>query len=353
MDEGLIDSAKAMTEFLNLVAAEPDIARVPVMIDSSKWEVIEAGLKCVQGKPIVNSISMKEGEEAFLRQARLARAYGAAVVVMAFDEQGQADTEERKVAICTRAYRLLTEEVGFPPEDIVFDPNIFAVATGIEEHSNYGVDFIGATRRIIETLPHVHVSGGVSNLSFSFRGNEPVREAMHAVFLYHAIHAGMDMGIVNAGQLAVYDSIEPGLREACEDVVLNRRPDATERLLDLAERFKGAGSREARERDLAWREWPVEKRLEHALVNGITEFIEADTEEARLAAERPLHVIEGPLMAGMNVVGDLFGSGKMFLPQVVKSARVMKQAVAVLLPCMEAEKLATAAAAGARAPAGS
>ena len=241
MDEGLIDSAKAMTEFLNLVAAEPDIARVPVMIDSSKWEVIEAGLKCVQGKPIVNSISMKEGEEAFLRQARLARAYGAAVVVMAFDEQGQADTEERKVAICTRAYRLLTEEVGFPPEDIVFDPNIFAVATGIEEHSNYGVDFIGATRRIIETLPHVHVSGGVSNLSFSFRGNEPVREAMHAVFLYHAIHAGMDMGIVNAGQLAVYDSIEPGLREACEDVVLNRRPDATERLLDLAERFKGAG----------------------------------------------------------------------------------------------------------------
>ena len=341
MDEGLIDSAKAMTEFLNLVAAEPDIARVPVMIDSSKWEVIEAGLKCVQGKPIVNSISMKEGEEAFLRQARLARAYGAAVVVMAFDEQGQADTEERKVAICTRAYRLLTEEVGFPPEDIVFDPNIFAVATGIEEHSNYGVDFIGATRRIIETLPHVHVSGGVSNLSFSFRGNEPVREAMHAVFLYHAIHAGMDMGIVNAGQLAVYDSIEPGLREACEDVVLNRRPDATERLLDLAERFKGAGSREARERDLAWREWPVEKRLEHALVNGITEFIEADTEEARLAAERPLHVIEGPLMAGMNVVGDLFGSGKMFLPQVVKSARVMKQAVAVLLPWMEAEKLAT------------
>ena len=341
MDEGLIDSAKAMTEFLNLIAAEPDIARVPVMIDSSKWEVIEAGLKCVQGKPIVNSISMKEGEEAFLRQARLARAYGAAVVVMAFDEQGQADTEERKVEICTRAYRLLTEEVGFPPEDIVFDPNIFAVATGIEEHNNYGVDFIGATRRIIETLPHVHVSGGVSNLSFSFRGNERVREAMHAVFLYHAIHAGMDMGIVNAGQLAVYDSIEPGLREACEDVVLNRRPDATERLLDLAERFKGAGSREARERDLAWREWPVEKRLAHALVNGITEFIEADTEEARLAAERPLHVIEGPLMAGMNVVGDLFGSGKMFLPQVVKSARVMKQAVAVLLPYMEAEKLAT------------
>jgi 5-methyltetrahydrofolate--homocysteine methyltransferase len=340
MDEGLIDSAKAMTEFLNLVAAEPDIARVPVMIDSSKWEVIEAGLKCVQGKPIVNSISMKEGEEAFLHHARLARAYGAAVVVMAFDEQGQADTEERKVAICTRAYKLLTEEVGFPPEDIVFDPNIFAVATGIEEHNGYGVAFIEATRRIIETLPHVHVSGGVSNLSFSFRGNERVREAMHAVFLYHAIHAGMDMGIVNAGQLAVYDTIEPELREACEDVVLNRRPDATERLLDLAERFKGAGGREARERDLAWREWPVEKRLEHALVNGITEFIEGDTEEARLAAERPLHVIEGPLMAGMNVVGDLFGSGRMFLPQVVKSARVMKQAVAHLLPYMEAEKAA-------------
>jgi 5-methyltetrahydrofolate--homocysteine methyltransferase len=340
MDEGLIDSAKAMTEFLNLVAAEPDIARVPVMIDSSKWEVIEAGLKCVQGKPIVNSISMKEGEEAFLHHARLARAYGAAVVVMAFDEQGQADTEERKVAICTRAYKLLTEEVGFPPEDIVFDPNIFAVATGIEEHNGYGVAFIEATRRIIETLPHVHVSGGVSNLSFSFRGNERVREAMHAVFLYHAIHAGMDMGIVNAGQLAVYDTIEPELREACEDVVLNRRPDATERLLDLAERFKGAGGREARERDLAWREWPVEKRLEHALVNGNTDFIDGDTEEARLAAERPLHVIEGPLMAGMNVVGDLFGSGRMFLPQVVKSARVMKQAVAHLLPYMEAEKAA-------------
>ena len=340
MDEGLIDSARAMTSFLNLVAAEPDIARVPVMIDSSKWEVIEAGLKCVQGKPIVNSISLKEGEDAFLHHARLCRMYGAAVVVMAFDEKGQADTLARKVAISTRAYRLLTEAAGFPPEDIVFDPNIFAVATGIEEHNNYGVDFIEAARRITETLPHVHVSGGVSNLSFSFRGNERVREAMHAIFLYHAIHAGMDMGIVNAGQLAVYDSIEPELREACEDVVLNRRPDATERLLDLAERFKGAGGREARERDLAWREWPVEKRLEHALVNGITEFIAADTEEARAAAERPLHVIEGPLMAGMNVVGDLFGSGKMFLPQVVKSARVMKQAVAVLLPYMEAEKLA-------------
>ncbi|MBB2972179.1 methionine synthase [Mesorhizobium sp. RMAD-H1] len=338
MDEGLIDSARAMTEFLNLIAAEPDIARVPVMIDSSKWEVIEAGLKCVQGKPVVNSISMKEGEEAFLHHARLCRAYGAAVVIMAFDEQGQADTQARKVEICTRAYKLLTEKVGFPPEDIIFDPNIFAVATGIEEHNNYGVDFIEATREIIRTLPHVHVSGGVSNLSFSFRGNEPVREAMHAVFLYHAIQAGMDMGIVNAGQLAVYESIEPELREACEDVVLNRRPDATERLLELAERFKGAAGKEARERDLSWREWPVEKRLEHALVNGITEYIEADTEEARQKAERPLHVIEGPLMAGMNVVGDLFGSGKMFLPQVVKSARVMKQAVAVLLPYMEEEK---------------
>ncbi len=344
MDEGLIDSGKAMVEYLNLIAAEPDIARVPVMIDSSKWEVIEAGLKCVQGKPLVNSISLKEGEEAFLHHAKLVRAYGAAVVVMAFDEKGQADTRARKVEICTRAYRLLTEVAGLAPEDIVFDPNIFAVATGIEEHDNYGVDFIEATAEITATLPHVHVSGGVSNLSFSFRGNEPVREAMHAVFLYHAIQAGMDMGIVNAGQLAVYDTIEPDLREACEDVVLNRVPKAggtsTERLLEIAERFKGAAGKEAREKDLAWREWPVEKRLEHALVNGITEFVEADTEEARQGAERPLHVIEGPLMAGMNVVGDLFGAGKMFLPQVVKSARVMKQAVAVLLPYMEAEKLA-------------
>ncbi|CZT33292.1 methionine synthase (B12-dependent) [Rhizobium sp. 9140] len=340
MDEGLIDSKQAMIEFLNLIAAEPDIARVPVMIDSSKWEVIEAGLKCVQGKSIVNSISLKEGEESFLHQARLCRAYGASVVVMAFDEQGQADSRQRKVEICTRAYRILTEQVGFPPEDIIFDPNIFAVATGIEEHNNYGVDFIEATREIVATLPHVHISGGVSNLSFSFRGNEPVREAMHAVFLYHAIQAGMDMGIVNAGQLIVYDAIEPELREACEDVVLNRRPDATDRLLTLAERFKGAAGREAKERDLRWREWTVDKRLEHALVNGITEFIVDDTEEARLVAARPLHVIEGPLMAGMNVVGDLFGAGKMFLPQVVKSARVMKQAVAVLLPYMEAEKLA-------------
>ncbi|ARC88920.1 methionine synthase [Rhodovulum sp. MB263] len=338
MDEGLIDSKQAMIDFLNLVAAEPDIARVPVMIDSSKWEVIEAGLKCVQGKPVVNSISMKEGEEAFLHHARLCRAYGAAVIVMAFDEQGQADTEDRKVEICRRAYKLLTEEVGFPPEDIIFDPNVFAVATGIEEHDNYGVDFIEATRRITADCPHVHVSGGVSNLSFSFRGNEPVREAMHAVFLYHAIQAGMDMGIVNAGQLAVYDQIDPELREACEDVVLNRNANATERMLELAEKYRGQGGGKTREKDMSWRELPVGKRLEHALVNGITEFIEADTEEARLAAERPLHVIEGPLMAGMNVVGDLFGAGKMFLPQVVKSARVMKQAVAVLLPHMEAEK---------------
>ncbi|MFD1882283.1 methionine synthase [Paracoccus pacificus] len=342
MDEGLIDSKQAMVDYLNLIAAEPDIARVPVMIDSSKWDIIEAGLKCVQGKPIVNSISLKEGEEAFLHHARLCRAYGAAVVVMAFDEQGQADTENRKVEICTRAYELLVNEVDFPPEDIIFDPNVFAIATGIEEHDNYGVDFINATRRITQTLPHAHISGGVSNLSFSFRGNEPVREAMHAVFLYHAIQAGMDMGIVNAGQLAVYDQIDPELREACEDVVLNRTPakggTATENMLEIAERYKGEGGTKTREKDLTWREWPVEKRLEHALVNGITEYIDEDTEEARLAAERPLHVIEGPLMAGMNVVGDLFGSGKMFLPQVVKSARVMKQAVAHLLPFMEEEK---------------
>ncbi len=341
MDEGLIDSQQVMVEYLNLIASEPDIARVPIMVDSSKWEVIEAGLKCIQGKPIVNSISLKEGEEAFLHHARLCRAYGAAVVVMAFDETGQADTENRKVEICTRAYELLVNEVGFPPEDIIFDPNVFAIATGIEEHDNYGNDFISATRRITQMLPHVHISGGVSNLSFSFRGNEPVREAMHAVFLYHAIQAGMDMGIVNAGQLIVYDQIDPELREACEDVVLNRRPDATERMLDLAERYRGEGGAKTREKDLSWREWPVDKRLEHALVNGITEYIETDTEEARLAATRPLHVIEGPLMAGMNVVGDLFGDGKMFLPQVVKSARVMKQAVAWLLPYMEAEKAAS------------
>ncbi len=341
MDEGLIDSKQAMVEYLNLVASEPDIARVPIMIDSSKWEVIEAGLQCVQGKPVVNSISLKEGEEAFRHHAGLCLAYGAAVVVMAFDEAGQADTFERKTEICARAYRILVEHMGFPPEDIIFDPNIFAVATGIEDHDNYGVDFIEATRWIRQNLPHAHVSGGVSNLSFSFRGNEPVREAMHAVFLYHAIQAGMDMGIVNAGQLAVYDQIDPDLREACEDVVLNRQPksggSATENLLDIAERFRG-DKREEKTRDLAWRDWPVEKRLEHALVNGITEFIEEDTEAARGDAERPLHVIEGPLMAGMNVVGDLFGAGKMFLPQVVKSARVMKQAVAVLLPYMEEEK---------------
>lgn len=350
MDEGLIDSKQAMIDYLNLIAAEPDIARVPVMIDSSKWEVIEAGLKCVQGKAIVNSISLKEGEEAFLHYADLCRRYGAAVVVMAFDETGQADTENRKVEICARAYDILVGRVGFPPEDIIFDPNIFAVATGIEEHDNYGLDFINATRRIVQQLPHVHVSGGVSNLSFSFRGNEPVREAMHAVFLYHAIQAGMDMGIVNAGQLAVYDQIEPSLREACEDVVLNRKPKAggtaTENMLEIAERFRGEGGAKAREKDLTWREWPVGKRLEHALVNGITEYIDVDTEEARLAAERPLHVIEGPLMAGMNVVGDLFGSGKMFLPQVVKSARVMKQAVAHLLPYMEAEKAGGGSSAG-------
>jgi 5-methyltetrahydrofolate--homocysteine methyltransferase len=338
MDEGLIDSEQAMVTFLNLVAAEPDIARVPVMIDSSKFSVIEAGLKCVQGKALVNSISMKEGEEAFLDHARKVRAYGAAVVVMAFDEAGQADTLERKVAICERAYRLLTEKCGFPPEDIVFDPNIFAVATGIDEHNGYGLAFIEATRRIRHTLPHVHVSGGVSNLSFSFRGNDRVREAMHAVFLDRAIQAGMDMGIVNAGQLAVLDSLDGELRQACEDVVLNRRGDATERLLELAERYRGGPARGGRTRDLSWRNLPVEKRLAHALVNGINEFIEPDTEEARLAAKRPLDVIEGPLMAGMNVVGDLFGAGKMFLPQVVKSARVMKQAVAFLLPHMEAEK---------------
>ncbi|KAA3500831.1 methionine synthase [Rhizobium rhizogenes] len=338
MDEGLIDSEKAMVEFLNLIAAEPDIARVPVMIDSSKFEIIEAGLKCVQGKSIVNSISLKEGEEKFLQQARLVHNYGAAVVVMAFDETGQADTYQRKIEICARAYKLLTEKAGLSPEDIIFDPNVFAVATGIEEHNNYGVDFIEATKTIRETMPLTHISGGVSNLSFSFRGNEPVREAMHAVFLYHAIQVGMDMGIVNAGQLAVYDNIDAELREACEDVVLNRRDDATERLLEVAERFRGTGEKQAKVQDLSWRELPVEKRLQHALVNGITEYIEADTEEARQQAARPLHVIEGPLMAGMNVVGDLFGSGKMFLPQVVKSARVMKQAVAVLLPYMEEEK---------------
>jgi 5-methyltetrahydrofolate--homocysteine methyltransferase len=341
MDEGLLDSRRAMVTFLNLIAAEPDIARVPIMIDSSKWEIIEAGLQCVQGKAIVNSISLKEGEDAFLAQARACRCYGAAVVVMAFDEQGQADTADRKVEICARAYRLLTERVGFPAEDIIFDPNIFAVATGIPEHDNYAADFIEATRRIKQTLPLARVSGGVSNVSFSFRGNEAVRRAMHSVFLYHAIAAGMDMGIVNAGDLPVYDDIDPELREAVEDVILNRGPrsnlNATERLVELAPRYKGDKGVD-RVVDLAWRDQPVAARLAHALVHGITEYIEADTEEARLAAERPLHVIEGPLMDGMNIVGDLFGAGKMFLPQVVKSARVMKQAVAWLLPFMEAEK---------------
>ncbi|MGC2082486.1 MAG: methionine synthase [Bradyrhizobium sp.] len=337
MDEGLLDSEAAMRTFLNLVAAEPDIARVPIMVDSSKFHVIEAGLKCVQGKPVVNSISLKEGEEKFLHEATIARRHGAAVVVMAFDEKGQADTYERKTEICKRAYDFLIERVGFPPEDIIFDPNIFAIATGLEEHNNYGVDFIEAVKWIRQNLPHAHISGGVSNLSFSFRGNEPVREAMHSVFLYHAIKAGMDMGIVNAGQMIVYDDIDPELRQVCEDVILNRDPAAPERLLALAEKFRGQG-KQVKEADLAWREWPVEKRLAHSLVHGITEYIEQDTEEARAAAERPLHVIEGPLMAGMNVVGDLFGDGKMFLPQVVKSARVMKQAVAYLMPFMEAEK---------------
>jgi 5-methyltetrahydrofolate--homocysteine methyltransferase len=337
MDEGMLDSEGAMVRFLHLIASEPDISRVPVMIDSSKWSIIEAGLKCVQGKPVVNSISLKEGEESFLEQARLIRAYGAAVVVMAFDEQGQADTVERKVAICERSHRLLTQAAGFAGEDIIFDPNIFAVATGIEEHERYALDFIEATRQVKRRLPHSLVSGGVSNVSFSFRGNEPVREAMHSVFLYHAIRAGMDMGIVNAGQLAIYEEIEPALREAVEDVVLARRPDATERLLEVAQRYRGeAGGR--RQQDLEWRTWPVGKRLEHALVKGIDDYVVEDTEEARLAFERPLQVIEGPLMDGMSVVGDLFGAGKMFLPQVVKSARVMKKAVAHLIPYIEQGK---------------
>lgn len=340
MDEGLIDSEKAMARFLNLIMSEPDIARIPVMVDSSKWSVIEAGLKCLQGKSVVNSISLKEGEEAFVEHARKVLRYGAAAVVMAFDETGQADTCARKVEICTRAYRILTEEVGFPPEDIIFDPNIFAVATGIEEHDNYAVDFIEATRIIKQTLPHCHVSGGVSNVSFSFRGNEPVRAAIHSVFLYHAIQAGMDMGIVNAGGLPVYDDLDAELRERVEDVILNRRKDSTERLLEIAERYKGRKG-EAPVENLAWREKPVRERLAHALVHGIDAFVDQDTEEARVQAARPLDVIEGPLMNGMNVVGDLFGAGKMFLPQVVKSARVMKKAVAYLLPYIEAEKLRT------------
>ncbi len=341
MDEGLLDAVHAMTTFLKLIAAEPDIARVPVMIDSSKWEVIEAGLKCVSGKPIVNSISMKEGEEPFLAQARKCMDYGAAVVVMAFDEQGQADSKDRKVEICERAYKLLTG-IGFPPEDIIFDPNIFAVATGIEEHNNYGVDFIEAVREIRVRCPHVHFSGGLSNLSFSFRGNEPVRRAMHSIFLYHAIPAGLDMAIVNAGQLDVYDTIDPALRQACEDVILNRDPGATERLITLAESFKGTDAKAEKEAE-EWRGWDVTRRIEHALVKGIDAYIVDDTEEARAAiyAEggRPIQVIEGPLMDGMNTVGDLFGSGKMFLPQVVKSARVMKKAVAHLIPFIEAEKV--------------
>ncbi|MBI1235983.1 MAG: methionine synthase [Alphaproteobacteria bacterium] len=337
MDEGLLDSKAAMRTFLRLIAGEPDIARVPVMIDSSRWEVIEEGLKNVQGKAIVNSISMKEGEDQFLEQARLVQRYGAAVVVMAFDESGQAETSDRKFTICQRAYRLLVDKLDFEPSDIIFDPNIFAVATGIADHDDYGVAFIEATRRIRAELPHAHVSGGVSNLSFSFRGNEPVRRAMHSVFLYHAIQAGLDMAIVNAGQLDIYDDIDPELRDVVEDVILNRKAGASERLLEMAERYRGSG--EAAEKVTAeWREWPVAKRLEHALVRGITDHIDEDTEEARLAFDKPLEVIEGPLMDGMNVVGDLFGAGKMFLPQVVKSARVMKKAVAWLLPYLEEEK---------------
>jgi 5-methyltetrahydrofolate--homocysteine methyltransferase len=338
MDEGMLDGVQAMQKFLNLIASEPDISRVPVMIDSSKWPVIEAGLKCVQGKSIVNSISLKEGEEAFIHQARLVRRYGAAVIVMAFDEAGQADTEARKVEICTRAYKILVEQLGFPAEDIIFDPNIFAIATGIDEHNNYAVDFIQATRKIKQTLPLAMISGGVSNVSFSFRGNEPVREAIHSVFLYHAIAAGMDMGIVNAGQLAVLDELPAELRGCVEDVVLNRRDDATERLLDIAEQYRGDGTTVRQVEDLSWRELPVEQRLSHAMVKGIDQYVVEDTEAARLQFDQPIEVIEGPLMAGMNVVGDLFGAGKMFLPQVVKSARVMKKAVAYLLPYIEASK---------------
>ncbi|MEO6075582.1 MAG: dihydropteroate synthase, partial [Dokdonella sp.] len=340
MDEGLIDSEAAMVRFLNLIMSEPDIARIPVMVDSSKWSVIEAGLKCLQGKSIVNSISLKEGEAAFIEQARKVLRYGAAAVVMAFDEDGQADTAERKVSICTRAYRILVDQVGFPPEDIIFDPNVFAIATGIEEHDNYAVDFIQATRIIRSTLPHCHVSGGVSNVSFSFRGNETVRQAIHAVFLYHAIGAGMDMGIVNAGALPIVDDLDPELRERVEDIVLNRRSDGTERLLEIAERYR-AKKGEVVVENLAWRSLPVKERLAHALVHGIDAHAEIDAEEARQLSSRPLDVIEGPLMDGMNIVGDLFGAGKMFLPQVVKSARVMKKAVAWLLPYIEAEKLRT------------
>ncbi|MDH3326069.1 MAG: methionine synthase [Gammaproteobacteria bacterium] len=337
MDEGMLDGLEAMQLFMNLIATEPDISKVPLMVDSSKWDIIEAGLKCIQGKGIVNSISLKEGEENFIHYAKLVHRYGAAVIVMAFDEKGQADTYERKVEICTRSYKILTEEVGFPAEDIIFDPNIFAVATGIEEHNNYGMDFINATRKIKETLPHAMISGGVSNVSFSFRGNNMVREAIHAVFLYHAIKAGMDMGIVNAGQLAVYDDLPEELRNAVEDVILNRSNEATENLLEIAQKYRGDGVVQRKE-DLSWREQPVTKRLEHALVKGIDQYVVEDTEEARLEFDRPIQVIEGPLMDGMNVVGDLFGEGKMFLPQVVKSARVMKKAVAHLLPFIELEK---------------
>ncbi|PSU25083.1 methionine synthase [Photobacterium phosphoreum] len=340
MDEGMLDAQAAMVRFLNLCATEPDIAKVPIMVDSSKWEIIEAGLKCVQGKPIVNSISLKEGKEKFITQAKLLRRYGAAVIVMAFDEIGQADTRERKIEICTNAYHILVDEVGFPAEDIIFDPNIFAIATGIEEHNNYAVDFIEAVADIKRTLPHAMISGGVSNVSFSFRGNNPVREAIHAVFLYYCFKNGMDMGIVNAGQLAIYDDLSDELRNAVEDVVLNRRDDSTDRLLDIAANYRDSGAVEEDRTLQEWRSWPVEKRLEHALVKGITEFIVEDTELARVNADKPLEVIEGPLMAGMNVVGDLFGEGKMFLPQVVKSARVMKQAVAHLEPYINAEKQA-------------
>ena len=345
MDEGMLDGKKAMVRFLNLVASEPDISRVPIMIDSSKWEIIEAGLKCCQGKTIVNSISLKEGEDLFKKQASLCMKYGAAIIVMAFDESGQADTESRKIEICTRAYKILVDEIKFPSEDIIFDPNIFAVATGIEEHNNYGVDFIESTKRIKQALPNALVSGGVSNVSFSFRGNNPIREAIHAVFLHHAIEAGMDLGIVNAGQLAIYDNLPIDLREVTEDVILNRSSDAGDRLLDLAPTFAGEAHVEKKE-DIDWRSWKVNKRLGHALIKGITEFIDKDTEEARLEANKPLHVIEGPLMDGMNVVGDLFGAGKMFLPQVVKSARVMKKAVAYLEPFLEAEKSETVKSSG-------
>ena len=339
MDDALLDGVQAMTTFLNLLQSEPDIAKIPVMIDSSKFEIIEAGLKCVQGKCIVNSISMKEGEKKFIEQAIICQSYGAAIIVMAFDETGQADTKERKIEICHRAYKILTEQVGYDPQDIIFDPNIFALATGMEEHNNYGVDFIEATREIKRLMPLTKVSGGVSNLSFSFRGNDHVREAMHAVFLFHAIKAGMDMGIVNAGQLVVYDEIEPQLRELCEDVILNRNNDineATDKLIVFAETVKAKGKETVK--DESWRNATVEERLKHSLVNGITDYIDADTEEARLKYPKPLEVIEGPLMDGMNVVGDLFGAGKMFLPQVVKSARVMKKSVAWLTPFIEEEK---------------